>query len=686
MKIMNEDESNILEQLADPIGEPQSPPSARKVAASSGRTLVGGVGRQVSGLKSGVAGWKLGGWTSLIPLIRQRAELVGKLSDEELRKESLSLRYRAKSGEALSDLIVESFALVVEAADRALGMRHFDVQLLGGMAMFHGAVAEMATGEGKTLTATLPMYTRALPGKGAQLATVNDYLAARDAEEMGQVYQMLGMTCGVITTDMSRPQRREAYNCDITYGTAKEFGFDFLRDRLVLRQLRQKQLAFFESDEAGGGGGGGESPVQRDPYYALVDEADSILIDEARTPLIISAVPGEDVEEIQSTYMWAAGIADRFTEDEHYEYDHEKKKVELLLPGRQLVRAIPKPSELDAVGLIDCYEYTERAIKVARDFLLDQHYVVLEGEIVIVDESTGRLAEGRKWRDGIHQSIEAKEGVAITMDTGQAARITVQDLFMRFEVLGGMTGTAVSSTKEFKKIYKKHVCPIPTNRPPRRKILQEKIYGTGAEKWRAIAEEIQEMQKVGRPVLVGTRTIDHSQILSHLLNERGITHQVLNAHQVALEAEIVASAGESGRVTVATNMAGRGTDIKLPDDVAELGGLHVICTEIHDSARIDRQLVGRCGRQGDPGSVRQYMALDDEILLTGLGPKKAIRLREQGVKSKGDLKGMGNLFRKAQRRVEARHLRDRNMLLHHEKQRKKMHRELGQDPYLDTPS
>lgn len=680
---MNEEHPNAIAESTEPIIEQTLPqPSARKLAATSGRQLSGGVSQQVTGLRSGIAGWKLGGWTAMIPKIRDRGAMVADYTDEELRKESLSLRYRAKSGEPLADLVIEAFALVVEAADRALGMRHFDVQLLGGMAMFHGCIAEMATGEGKTLTATLPMYTRALPGKGAQLATVNDYLAARDAEEMGRVFTMLGMTTGCVTTDMSRPQRREAYGCDITYGTAKEFGFDFLRDRLVLRQLRQKQLAFFETAEDGGG----ESPVQRDPYYSLVDEADSILIDEARTPLIISAIPGEDVDEIQSTYRWAAGIAHRFEEDEHYEYDHEKKKVELLLPGRQLVRAIPKPPELDGVGLIDCYEFTERAVKVTRDFLLDQHYVVLDDEIVIVDESTGRLAEGRKWRDGIHQAIEAKEGVPITMDTGQAARITVQDLFMRYEILGGMTGTAVSATKEFRKIYKKHVCAIPTNRPPQRKVLPERIYGTGAEKWRAIADEILELQRIGRPVLVGTRTIDHSQILSSLLSERGIEHQVLNAHQVALEAEIVAKSGERGHVTVATNMAGRGTDIKLPDEVAEMGGLHVICTEIHDSARIDRQLVGRCGRQGDPGSVRQYMALDDEILLTGLGPKKAMRLREQGAKSQGDLRGMGSLFRKAQRKVEARHLRDRNMLLHHEKQRKKMHRELGQDPYLDTPS
>ena len=640
---------------------------------------------QLQGVRQGRAGWQLARWTALIPRIHARVKELSSLTDDSLRKESLSLRYRAKSGEPLAQMIPDGFALVQEAADRTLGMRHFDVQLLGGIALFHGAIAEMATGEGKTLAATLPMYMRALPGKGSQLATVNDYLAARDAEWMRPIYELLGMRVGVVTTEMSRPQRRQSYACDITYGTAKEFGFDFLRDRLVLRQLHQERLAFFDSMD--GGQDGGESPVQRDPYYAIVDEADSILIDEARTPLIISAIAVDDVEAIQATYRWAASIADQFHEDEHYEYDHEKKKVELDLEGRQLVRALPKPSELDTIGLIDCYEFTERAIKVARDFHLDQHYVVSKkGEIVIVDEYTGRLAEGRKWRDGIHQAIEAREKVEVTMDTGQAARITVQDLFMRFEFLAGMTGTAVSSAREFRKIYKKLVCAIPPNRPLRRTILPTRIFGAGTEKWNAMVEEIDQLHELGRPVLIGTRTIEYSQTLSQLLTVRGIEHQVLNAHHVAAEAEIVARAGESGKVTVATNMAGRGTDIKLGPDIAELGGLQVICSEYHDSARIDRQLIGRCARQGDPGSMRQYLSLDDEILVTGLGPKRAKKLRENGKSAQGDLRGFGGLFRRAQRRVERRYLRDRNMLLHHEKQRKKMHRELGQDPYLDTPS
>ncbi len=498
-----------------------------------------------------------------------------------------------------------AFALVRISAQRTVGMRHFDVQILGGMALFHGAIAEMDTGEGKTLTATLPMYLHALRGKGAHLATVNDYLAARDAQLMGPVYQLLGLSVGVVQTDMSRPQRRTAYASDITYGTAKEFGFDFLRDRLVIRRLKQERLDFLDSLSSNRATGG-ERPVQRDAYFALVDEADSILIDEARTPLIISAIGDKHEASIRATYAWAAEHSPQFEEDEDYEYDHEKKKVELTVKGRQRVRSLDQPPEMDGVGLIDAYEFIERGIKVRRDFLRDQHYVVSDkGEIVIVDEFTGRLAEGRKWRDGIHQAIEAKETIEITVDTGQAARITIQDLFLRYQFLAGMTGTALTSAREFRKIYKTLVVRIPTNRPARRTHLLDRVFPTGDSKWREIVQQIVELHRQSRPVLVGTRTIEKSELLSQMLTDQGISHEVLNARHIAREAEIVAQAGQPGRVTVATNMAGRGTDIKLGQGVADLGGLHVIVTEIHDSARIDRQLAGRSGRQGDPGSVQR---------------------------------------------------------------------------------
>ncbi len=629
---------------------------------------------------------RLSTWRDIVRKTNALEGEYAKLTDKELKKESLSLRYRAKSGEPLRSMISEAFALVREASCRTTGMRHYDVQLLGGAALFFGAIAEMEMGEGKTLTASLPLYLHALVGKGVHLATVNDYLAERDASLLRPLYEQLGLTVGVVLTQDSSDERRVAYGCDITYGTAKEFGFDFLRDRLLMRRM-----GLNEADFLGGGSSHrwdttGEKPVQRGFHFCLVDEADSILIDEARTPLIIGSIEGAAREQIVQTFQWAAAVAPQFVEDEHYEFDHDKKKVELTTAGRQFVRVLPRPDLVRSVGLVDLYEYAERAIKVHREYQLDREYVVEDGEIVIVDEFTGRKSEGRKWRDGIHQAIEAKEGVEVTVPTGQAARITVQDLFLRYRQLAGMTGTARSAASEFRKIYKTRFVRVPTNRQVQRVRLPDRVFGTSDEKWRAIVEEIREMHLLRRPVLVGTRSIEKSQHLSKLLQLAGVQHQVLNAYEIAKEAEIVAQAGQLGKVTVATNMAGRGTDIKLGPGVAELGGLHVICTEVHDAARIDRQLMGRCGRQGDPGSVRQYMSLDDEILLSSFGPDAARRWLKRGAAAplaKWD--HAATVFRRAQRKMERRHFRDRTVLLYHEKQRKKMQRELGQDPYLDTP-
>jgi preprotein translocase subunit SecA len=620
-----------------------------------------------------------------VPLVNALAPELEKLSDYDLRKTSLGLRYRVRSGEPLDRLLVEAFALVREAGRRKLNMRHFDVQILGGAAVHHHSIIEMQTGEGKTLTATLPMYLAALEGKGAHLATVNDYLARRDAELMGPLYSALGMTVGVIQGQQPQPERRKAYSCDVTYGTANEMGFDFLRDRLLLRSQGEGNQDLFGQMLGTAGQSGGDQPVQRGLHFMLVDEADSILIDEARTPLIISALPGEDEKIATEAYRWAAQHQSDFIEDEHYEYDHDEKTVELSLAGRQLVRALPKPSAMDRLALTTIYEYIQRAIKVDREMFLNRQYVVRDGEIVIVDEFTGRMAEGRKWRAGIHQAVEAKEGVEITFATNQAARITIQDMFLRYDRLGGMTGTASTSRGELKKIYHVKVQSIPTNRPPIRKQLPSMIYGTAEQKWEGVAEDtIAEHQK-GRPVLIGTRSIDKSEHLANLLVARGIQPVILNAKHVAREAEIVAQAGQVGKVTVATNMAGRGTDIRLGEGVAEVGGLHVICTELHEAQRIDRQLIGRCGRQGDPGSYRQFLALDDEILLIGYGPKKAERLKQLGLRSKGPIKGMEQVFRKAQHKVERRHFRDRKIMLYHEKERQKIQRAMGQDPYLDTP-
>lgn len=633
---------------------------------------------------------RLAQWGKVLEAIASFEPDLQKEADRDLKKRSLSLKYRAKAGEPLARLVPEAYALVREAAVRTINQRHYDVQMIGGIALFNGCIAEMETGEGKTLTATLPLYIHSLAGKGVHLATVNDYLAERDASFMRPVYEMLGLTIGVVLTPDKSKERRHAYGCDITYGTAKEFGFDFLRDRLLLRRMGVTQAGLFGEIAAANMDPGGEQPVQRGAHFALVDEADSILIDEARTPLIIGSIGDKAVEKIVSTYRWAAASVPRFIEDEHYEYDHDDKKAELTASGRQLVRLMPKPEILATVGLIDLYQYVERAIKVDRDYHLDRQYVVKPNddgvdEIVIVDENTGRLAEGRKWRDGIHQAVEAKQQIEVTVPTGQAARITVQDLFLRYKYLAGMTGTAMTAAREFRKVYKKVVLPVPTNRPARRVRLPDYVVGTSDEKWQAIVEEARELHQQGRPILIGTRSIDKSIILSRLLNQLGIEHKVLNAHEIAAEAEIVARAGQPGKVTVATNMAGRGTDIKLGPGVAETGGLHVIVTELHDSARIDRQLMGRCGRQGDPGTVRQYMSLDDDVIRTGFGPDTAERMEKLGKQSGSTPQGYLGLLKRAQRKVERRHLQDRMILLHHEKERKKMQAEMGQDPYLDTP-
>ena len=647
-------------------------------------TIPAGVSARLQSIASGPSRRRLARWALLLPKITAYEPELMELGDHDLRKRSLSVQYRAKSLEPLDRLLPEAFALVREAGRRKINMRHFDVQLLGGMAMHHKSVAEMQTGEGKTLTATLPLYLHALTGRGVHLATVNDYLARRDAEWMRPIYEALGLTVGVVETQMSQPQRRKAYACDITYGTAKEYGFDFLRDRLLLRRIQEGQTDVL-AGMLGQGRQGSEKPVQRGAHFALVDEADSILIDEARTPLIISALPTEAHKIAVESYRWSSECADQFIEDEHFEFDHDKKKVELNAAGRQLARNIPKPEALDSVGMYTIYEYVERAIKVRREFTLDRHYVVRDGEIVIVDEFTGRLAEGRKWRDGIHQAIEAKEGVEVTVATGQAARVTIQDFFLRYERLAGMTGTAATSAGEFRKIYKLKFVSVPTNRPAIRKQLPIQVYGTAEEKWRAIVEEIRREHESGRPVLVGTRSIDKSEILSRLLKASGIEHQVLNANHVAEEADIVGRAGLPNRVTVSTNMAGRGTDIKLGEGVQDLGGLHVICTEMHDAARIDRQLIGRCGRQGDPGTFRQYLSLDDDILENGLGPKRARRYKQRGESINGNVDHLWRLFRRAQRKIERKHFRDRKVLMYYEKERKKVQRQMGQDPYLDTP-
>ena len=497
--------------------------------------------RDLRYLASGPVRGRLADWTTLVPQVAALEEGLMPQSDYDLKKMSLSLRYRARSGEPLDRLLVEAFALVREAGRRSLNMRHFDVQLLGGAAVHFNSIVEMQTGEGKTLTATLSLYLAALEGKGAHLATVNDYLAKRDSDWMRPLYETLGMKVGCIQSQMPQPDRAKQYKCDITYGTANEMGFDFLRDRLLKRRIGEGQRDLFGA-MLGQAGSGNEEPVQGELNFMLVDEADSILIDEARTPLIISALPGEEEEREAEAYRWAAKVAPDFEENEHYDYDHKDKTVELTLIGRRRVREYTKPDAMDRMPLSTIYEHVERAIKVKREMFLDRQYVVRDGEIVIVDEFTGRLGEGRKWRAGIHQAVEAQEDVKITFATSQAATITVQDFFLRYNRLAGMTGTASTSARELRKIYTCRVIPVPTNRPPIREKLPTLVFGTADDKWQAIIEDIFEKHQLGRPVLVDTRSIDKSEILSRLLALRGIEHTVLNARHVEQEAEIVAAA------------------------------------------------------------------------------------------------------------------------------------------------
>ena len=608
------------------------------------------------------------------------------LNDLALMRVGRSLAYRAKAGEAIDSLLVESFAATREAGRRTISMQHYDVQLLAGVALVHGAIVEMQTGEGKTLVATLPLVLYSLAGRGAHLATVNDYLAKRDAEWMEPIFKTLGLKVGIIESQMDFDNRRSAYACDVTYGTAKEFGFDFLKDRLMGREIAEGR-GDLGAILTGKSAASGTKLLQRPFWFVLVDEADNVLIDEARTPLIIASPPGDAQAVQQAIFRFSAKAATSLEDKEDFEFDVQKQTCELLGRGRSRVRAMERVAELEAVSLLELYEAVERAVRARQAFIRDRQYVVRDGKIVIIDEFTGRAAEGRTWRDGLHQAVEAKEELKATVPSGHAARITIQDLFARWPHLAGMTGTIATSAREISRTYDVAVDAVPTHRPAVRERLPAVVSATYAEKLQHIVAEVKAMHALGRPVLIGTRSIDKSEDLSRLLEEAGLPHVVLNARQIEKEAEIVSLAGQSGQITVSTNMAGRGTDIKLGDGVAEIGGLHVICTELHDSARIDRQLVGRSGRQGDPGTWRQYMAFDDDILTTGYGPKRAKRIFAR-LRSRlsGNPERFVGLFKRAQKRVESRHVRQRRMLEYAERQRAEAHVQMSQDPYLDAAS
>lgn len=566
-----------------------------------------------------------------------------KLSDTSLSGKTLEFKERLAKGETLDDILTEAFAVVREASRRVLGMRHFDVQLIGGIVLHQGKIAEMSTGEGKTLVATAPTYLNALAGKGVHVITVNDYLAKRDSEWMGQVYKFLGLSVGLIVHDMDFHQRKLAYNSDITYGTNNEFGFDYLRDNMVVSL---------------------DQMVQRPLHYCLIDEVDSILIDEARTPLIISG-PGQKSTD---DYYKLAQCVPKLKKDEDYTIDEKQKTVAPTEAGvAKMEKLLGVKNLYDSENLELNHLFTQ-ALRAQTMMIRDRDYVVKDGKVIIVDEFTGRLMYGRRYSDGLHQAIEAKEGLQVERESQTLATITFQNYFRMYDKLAGMTGTAKTEEQEFIKIYGLEVVQIPTNKPIQRVDLPDAIYKTKRGKYRAVVREVIRRHETGQPILIGTTSIEQSEELSHMLKQAGIVHNVLNAKYHELEANIVAQAGQRGQVTIATNMAGRGTDIVLGEGVAELGGLAIIGTERHESRRIDNQLRGRAGRQGDPGSSQFFLSLEDDLMRIFGGDNIKKFMEKMGLDEDEEIKStmVSNAIRKAQKRVETRNFDIRKYVLEYD--------------------
>ncbi|MEX5285559.1 preprotein translocase subunit SecA [Selenomonas sputigena] len=579
----------------------------------------------------------------IVETINGREKELENLSDDALAGHTGKFKERIANGESLDDMLPEAFAVVREASRRVLGMRHFDVQMIGGICLHEGKIAEMRTGEGKTLVATLPVYLNALEGKGVHMITVNDYLARRDSEWMGRVYRFLGLSVGLIAHDMDFPERKMAYASDITFGTNNEFGFDYLRDNMVIHPQQM---------------------VQRDLHYAIVDEVDSILVDEARTPLIISG-PGQ-----KSTEMYAvmARAVAKLKEGEDYKLDEKQKTVapsdEAVLKVEKMVgiKNLYAPENLE---LSHCFTAALRAKALMKR---DRDYVVRDDEIIIVDEFTGRLMVGRRYSDGLHQAIEAKEGVKIQRESQTLASITFQNYFRMYGKLAGMTGTAKTEEDEFLKIYKLPVVVVPTNKPVQRVDEADAIYKTKRAKYRAVGQAVEDIHKTGQPILIGTTSITQSEELSAILKKHGVEHNVLNAKFHEKEAEIIKDAGQKGAVTIATNMAGRGTDIQLGDGVQELGGLYILGTERHESRRIDNQLRGRAGRQGDPGRSKFYLSLEDDLLRLFASDNIAAIMDKLGMDENDPIehKLITRSIERAQKKVEARNFDIRKHVLEYD--------------------
>ncbi len=585
------------------------------------------------------------------------------LSDEELRAKTGEFKQRLAEGETLDDLLVEAYATVREAAKRAIGMEHYRVQVIGGIILHQGRIAEMKTGEGKTLVSTLPAYLNALEGKGVHIVTVNDYLAKRDAEWMGKVHEFLGLTVGCVLNDMDNDERREMYSRDITYITNNELGFDYLRDNMVIYK---------------------EKLVQRDLHYAIIDEVDSVLIDEARTPLIISGQSGKstklyEVSDILAHQLqkgeasgevtkMSAIMGEEITETGDFIVNEKDKIVTLTQEGIEKVEKFFNIENFSDAENLEIQHNVDLALRANYLMFRDQDYVVKDDEVLIVDEFTGRIMPGRRYSDGLHQAIEAKEHVKVKRESKTLATITFQNFFNKYKKKSGMTGTALTEEKEFRDIYGMDVIEIPTNKPIARKDLDDAVYMTKKEKYRAVVDAVEEAHKKGQPVLVGTITIEVSELLSGMLKKRGIPHKVLNAKFHELEAEIVADAGIHGAVTIATNMAGRGTDIKLDDISKELGGLKIIGTERHESRRIDNQLRGRSGRQGDPGESRFYISLEDDLMRLFGSERLMGVFRSLGVQEGEQIehKMLSSSIEKAQEKIEGNNYGIRKNLLEYD--------------------
>jgi preprotein translocase subunit SecA len=569
------------------------------------RAVISAIGNATSWVRA-----RTGRFHTIVKRVNEFGAALQGLSEGKLREQVAKLRSSLKTDGMTFDLAAQTFAVVREFADLKLDMRHFDVQLIGGWVLLNGMVAEMETGEGKTLTATLPACTAALTGIPVHIVTVNDYLAKRDAEWMRPVYESLGLSVGVIIQGMEFEERCHAYRCDITYCTNKELTFDYLRDRLVLGQkpgqIQMRVERLYKSDARL------NQLRLRGLSFAIVDEADSVLIDEARTPLIISGKGGNDFE-IQ-VYLQALELSDELNPEDGYAVDYAKKTVELTEDGKAHIHQLAKPLGGFWNGKLMREELVQQALTARHLFSRDKDYLVKDGKIQIIDEYTGRLMSDRSWERGLHQLVEAKEGCEITAQNETLTRISYQRFFRRYLYLAGMTGTAREVARELWSVYRLSVVPIPTHKPLMRIACKSRVYGKAQEKWSDVIKRIAELHEQGRPVLVGTRSVATSEHVGEQLTEEGIPHRILNARQNLEEAEIIAQAGQKGQVTVATNMAGRGTDISILQEVKELGGLHVIATERHDARRIDRQLFGRCGRLGDPGSFESMASLEDELL------------------------------------------------------------------------